>query len=250
MQNFTLSFQEHRRTIILSSVTLVIVLALGVAYAMFGNPFATTTTPSTKIAPHTPPKVVDFSQRQNASSTAHYLLPRSKVTRVYASVYTNTANEATSLLRVYATEMVPLIVQAKVAAQSKDYTTLQSVGQRVRVVNDAQKIRLITLSGDFNNLAIANEGLSDPETKMLTANMISSGNTMVARYVALTKLIDNVLIGKVSSSTVEDATAISGGVGPATKAFLESAKKLGDYLTLSLKDDPAATSPVTTPTKP
>lgn len=240
MQNFTLSFQEHRRSIILSSVVLVIVLALGVVYAMFGNPFAPAITPSTKIAPHTPPKVVDFSQRQNASSTVHYLLPRSKVTPAYASIYNNMANEALDLTRAYNTEMFPLAAQIQTAAKNKDYEKLTNLGRSVRVVNDAQKVRLLTLWGDLSNLALANKNLTDPETMRLTDDLITTGRAMVAKDAAMAKLVDNLLAGKVSAESTNEAKDISGALAPSTKAFFAAAQKLSDYFALTLKSDIAA----------
>ena len=147
------------------------------------------------------------------------------------------ANETLVLMRAYQNDMFPLLIQSQAAAKNKDYTTLQSIGNRVKIINDAQKVRHATLSGDLDSLATANKVLADLETVRLTNDMITSGKDMVAKYTAMANLVDSMITGSVSASTATDMKTVSGSLEPATKAFFTAAQKLGVYFTNTLKSD-------------
>lgn len=230
--------QENKK--IIGVVGVVLLAIVGVAYLYVSNPFAPTETAPSRVSLQTPPQIVDFSQAQTASGTVRYLLPKSKVTPAYSSIYNNLANEAMALMLSYKDDMSPLLIQSGKAAKAKDYATLQNIGNRVKFINDAQKIRLTTLSGDLDNLALVNKNLSDAKTTQLTNDLIATGKDMVAKYTAMTILVDNIFSGKVTASTAIDAEIISGGLVPATNAFVTSAKKLSSYFTTTLLSDTRA----------
>jgi hypothetical protein len=237
MQNLIQYIQEHKHTItnIVGAVLIIVILVL--IYTFIGNPFASKEPVVTSNTSHTPPQLIDLSQNQTASGTVKYLLPKSKVTPVYSSIYNNMANEALSVMHAYQNDMGPLLIQTQTATKAKDYAKLQSIGNRVGVINDAQKIRLATLSGDLDNLAIANKNLSDQKTIQLTNDLVTTGKDMVAKYTAMAHLIDSMLSGKVSASTPSEMKTVSEGLEPSARAFFTSAQKLGIYFTDTLKGD-------------
>jgi hypothetical protein len=235
------------------SILVVLLIGAGALYVyMKVLPSRTGGEPSgTSSTSQTPPQIVDFKQTNTAPGTSKYVLPKSKVTPLYYSIYNNIANEMVALMRVYKDDMFPLLEQSKTAAKNKDYSLLQTLSGKVKIINDAQKVRLATLSANFDNLTAASRALTDQKTILLTNSFITSGKDMVAKYSVMATIVDNMMSGKVSTDMVADMQAASSALAPATTLFYTDATKLSDYFAATIIHDAneyLATHPVATST--
>lgn len=248
------SLPQQRNNVILwgGGILVVLLIGAGASYVYLkvlpsrtGEPSATTPTSQT------PPQIVDFKQTNTAPGISKYILPKSKVTPLYYSIYNNIANETTALMRTYKDELFPLLTQSQAAVKNKDYASLKTIGDKVKIINDAQKVRLATLSGDFDNLAAASKTLTDQETVLLTNNFVTTGKVMVAKYSVMATLVDNMMTGDVSADIVTKMKTASSALAPATTSFFTEATKLSDYFAKTILSDAKeylATHPIATST--
>jgi len=244
---------QHNSAVIWGGgILIVLLLGAGALYA-YTKVISSKTDGSSDAnqASQTPPQIVDFKQTNTASGTSAYILPKSKVSPLYYSIYNNIANETVTLMRVYKDDMFPLLEQSKTAAKNKDYSLLQTLGSKVKIINDAQKVRLVTLSANFDNLAAASRTLTDQKTILLTNSFVKSGKDMVTKYSVMATIVDNMMSGKVSTDMVADMQTASSALAPATTLFYTDATKLSDYFAATIIHDAneyLATHPVATST--
>lgn len=225
---------------ILLGITGLIVLAAGAGlFYMYGIPFfmsGNSAIDTTQQAASSTPTIVNTRQLTN-DTTKKYILPSSKVNAVYTSMYNAVANATIALETSYKNDLNPLLLRAQTAAKNKDYSSLTSIGEEAKVVNDAQKVRLTTLSTNLAGLAAAAKTLTDQKTISLTNDSVAAGKNFVAKYTALSTLIDAIISGNVSAQTVTQAKTISSEISTATKAFFDANKKLSDYFVDTIVSD-------------
>lgn len=217
-----------------------ILIGIGLFY-VYGIPFFKPgeITSNTQPKGASAPAIVNTRVLASGSTTTtkNYILPSSKVNAAYTSLYNAVANETIVLENSYKNELNPLLVRAQAAVKSKDYRSLSSIGEEAKVINNTQKARLTTLSTNLDNLSVAAKTLTDSKTISLTNDSVAAGKNYVAKYVALSALIDDVTSGRVSAQTVTVAKSISGEISLATKSFFDANKKLSDYFIQTIESD-------------
>ena len=229
---------------ILLGITGLIVLVVGTGiFYVYGMPFFFTSgklaIDVTQKAASSMPTIVNTRLLADSSTGTDkkYILPSSKVNAVYTSMYNAVANATIALETSYKNDLNPLLLRAQTAAKNKDFQSLTSIGEEAKAVNDAQKVRLATLSTNLANLAAAAKTLTDQKTILLTNDSVAAGKNFVAKYTALSVLIDAIISGNVSAQTVTQAKTISSEISLATKSFFDANKKLSDYFVDTIVSD-------------
>lgn len=203
---------------------------------------SSTPTTSTAPAPSAAPVAVNATGLANSAATSTiYYLPKSIVPSGYAAIFTAIANTTTELENTFANELLPLLPKVETAAKSNDYPTLSALGEQIQTINTTQKQRVTILTADFKNLADVNSSeVTDQKLVGLTDTFISDGSSAVAAYGAINTLVDNVLVGNVSSSTPDETKTLLNDLVTKRTAFDAATKALSAYLNARLVSDAKA----------
>lgn len=172
-----------------------------------------------------------------ATEKIKVILPKSTVSTAYYASYSSIVNGFYALERVHQNDMAPLILQIQTAITKKDSAGFTTLVAKAKSINDMQKVRIATLSVNFNNLAAANETLKDPTAKDLTVKFIAAGRNAVAIYSAYSKFVDDMVSGKLSAQSVTDAKTLEKDSPIATAAFRDASVKLTSYFNDTLATD-------------
>lgn len=212
---------QHKNVIVGVAWLAVVLIGVGIFYVYKGNLFKS---PAPAPASDTAPRL-------------NVILPRSKVTPEYYTAYNAIVNGFYALENVHLKDAAPIILEMQAAIAKKDSQELTTLAAKAKSINDMQKKRIASLSGNFNDLASASETLKDPKAKSLTANFIAAGRNVVAVYIAYNKLIDDMVSGKLTAQSITDAKAIEKNSPAATAAFRDATVKLTTYFNQTLASD-------------
>lgn len=218
---------QQRRLIILASIsTAIFFLLLGGLWALYTYttlPFSKNHTQDTPTS-RGPARIVDLSKPEvELAPGKRYFLQESKVSPVYAAIYSAVMREMRALQYGYTSELGPLFDETRVLAEKKDYAGLYTIGKKVESLNAAQKNRLAVLSADLKNLAEVTDKLSDKETVRLTNDFIAKGTKLIAVYTTLSTSIDELLAG---DGNAEEMASILLAIKPVYTDFALCAEEL------------------------
>lgn len=213
----------------LAAIIVTVAAVSAIAYVYFRKGGASNRAPQIGTQ-----AVIDVNQERNdlAKFKYKFLVPKSRASEDYYTIFNKTLNEFILLDLTNRNELYPLFTTAKSQISSGDLSGLRASADKIKSLNETEKKREIIISSYLNTFKDVNslKANTDKETNKLTSNLIATADKLNNDYIAYSKLIDFVLTGaQITSQTIDDVKTTLNNVVSSTIAFEKSSQDLFSF---------------------